>query len=246
MSNALSLKKQGLTSNQLKWIAIVCMLIDHIAWSFVATDSVLGQIMHTIGRVTAPIMCFLLVEGFYHTKNVNKYLLRLFIFALASWIPFSLFMAGRLFTPYLGMIWTLFLALVALKVCKGTQPAIIKVLCVIGLCFLSIFGDWQIFGVLYVLCFGLNRGNFKKQVVWFSVISVMMFITMIAPAFLADDFNVFSQTFLIGVFLPLPLIYIYNGKLGGEKLPATFNRWVFYIFYPAHLLIIYLFSLFIK
>nr|MCR5440839.1 conjugal transfer protein TraX [Lachnospiraceae bacterium]MCR5618746.1 conjugal transfer protein TraX [Lachnospiraceae bacterium] len=63
--------------NALKYIAIVAMLIDHIAWAFVPTGSVLGQVMHFFGRLTGPTMAYMLYEGYIHTKNVKKYAIRL-------------------------------------------------------------------------------------------------------------------------------------------------------------------------
>ncbi len=73
----------------LKYIAIIAMFIDHFAWLFVNTNSVLGQLMHSIGRLTAPIMCFFIAEGYYKTSNIKKYLFRLGIFAVISILPFS-------------------------------------------------------------------------------------------------------------------------------------------------------------
>ncbi|MCM1330636.1 MAG: conjugal transfer protein TraX [Ruminococcus sp.] len=81
-------EKGGLSANALKYIAAAAMLVDHIAWCFVETYSVLGQIMHVVGRLTAPIMCYFIAEGYYYTRNVKKYLLRLGIFAVISWFPF--------------------------------------------------------------------------------------------------------------------------------------------------------------
>lgn len=52
-------------SNHLKIIAIIAMAIDHIAYGFVPEGTILGQIMHTIGRITMPIMCFSLAEGYH-------------------------------------------------------------------------------------------------------------------------------------------------------------------------------------
>ena len=104
-----------LNRNQLKYLVIVAMLIDHIAWAFVPTVSVLGFVMHFIGRLTGPTMAFFLVEGFEHTRDRKKYLMRLGIFALISWIPFSLFELGRI-TYSFGVIYTLFLGLIALMV----------------------------------------------------------------------------------------------------------------------------------
>ena len=67
--------KKGLNSNALKMIAIIAMTIDHIAW-LVFPDyphEVLPVILHTIGRLTCPIMCYFIAEGYHYTKNIRKY-----------------------------------------------------------------------------------------------------------------------------------------------------------------------------
>jgi uncharacterized membrane protein YcfT len=72
----MDIERRGLNSNQLKMIAIIAMTIDHIAWTFFpgyCTDSV-TLIMHTLGRLTAPIMMYFIAEGYYHTRNVKKYI----------------------------------------------------------------------------------------------------------------------------------------------------------------------------
>ena len=66
-----------LNRNQLKYLVIAAMLIDHIAWAFVPTASLLGQAMHIIGRLTGPTMAYMLAEGYHYTRNVKKYALRL-------------------------------------------------------------------------------------------------------------------------------------------------------------------------
>lgn len=58
-------RKPGITSDLLKLIAIIAMTVDHIAWAFVPFGSIAGQLMHVIGRLTAPIMCFMVAEGYY-------------------------------------------------------------------------------------------------------------------------------------------------------------------------------------
>ena len=60
---------------QLKYIVILAMLIDHIAWAFVPTASIPGQLMHFIGRLTAPTMAFFVAEGYIHTHNIKNYAL---------------------------------------------------------------------------------------------------------------------------------------------------------------------------
>ena len=63
------MKKLWLNRNQLKYLVIVAMLIDHIAWGFVPLESVAGQVMHFIGRLTGPTMGYFLAEGYIHTRN---------------------------------------------------------------------------------------------------------------------------------------------------------------------------------
>ena len=62
---------KGLDRTQLKFIAICGMVCDHAAWGFVEFMTPLGQIMHIIGRLTLPIMCFFIAEGFRHTSNIK-------------------------------------------------------------------------------------------------------------------------------------------------------------------------------
>lgn len=103
---------KGLSSFQLKCIAIITMLIDHIAtvvlvkiyMPFVVDNVInltvlpnsvilafyLRQPFNIIGRVAFPIFCFLLVQGFIHTKNIKKYIGRLLVFALVSEVPHDL------------------------------------------------------------------------------------------------------------------------------------------------------------
>lgn len=234
--------RRGLTGNLLKWIAIVCMLIDHLAWTFIPFDSPLGMAMHLIGRVTGPTMCFFIAEGYFRTRNVRKYALRLLVFAVLSWPCFSLFESGKLFTPELGMIWTLFWSLLALCACDRLQNPVLKILSVFACCAFSILGDWPIFGVLYVLALGLNHplrgGSFRKQVLWFSVVTVLMAMLEPVAALIAFPGQLTDALLVallnLGVLLALPLLWRYNGQRGGKP----WMKWAFYIFYPLHLLVL--------
>lgn len=107
-------KDTGLSANFLKTIALLAMTIDHLAWVFVPQFSILGTFMHLVGRITAPIMCFFLVEGFVYTHNRWHYVIRLGLFALIAQIPFSLFLSGKVEYIRLNMIYTLFICFIAL------------------------------------------------------------------------------------------------------------------------------------
>lgn len=225
-------EKHGFLSGvALKYIAIFAMLIDHIAWAFLPLESPLAQIMHTIGRLTAPIMCFMLAEGFHHTRNLKKYLLRMGIFAVISAFAFTFFEKGEFFPlANMGIIYTLFLGLLALAVWNSKLHVAVRYLLIIALCGLSLVGDWPVFGILFVLAFGINYGNFKKQSLMFSIIAIFMSTIMVAgtkPWYIA--------AFNFAVLLAIPLLRLYNGEKGrGGK----FNKWVFYVFYPLHLVIL--------
>lgn len=232
------------------------MLVDHIAWAFVPLDSVLGQVMHFVGRLTGPTMAYFLAEGYLHTRNVKRYAVRLGIFALLSWIPFCLFEFGSLpvtirtgspvafmtgiqlyletsnmtvvIYPWFGVIYTLLLSLLAIWLWdKGRCPKWCKVLGVIGLCLLSVFGDWPVFDILYALFFFCYRDKPKDKWMAFSITTVCSFF------FGGISFTGLYQ---LGIFMvPFLLHFCYNGKSGSRK---PVHKWFFYIFYPAHLLLL--------
>jgi len=234
--------RKGLSSNILKIIAITAMLTDHIAWAFVEFNSPAGILMHTVGRLTAPIMCFFIAEGYYHTRSIKKYMLRLLCFALISHIPFSLFLSGKIFDlQNLNVMYTLLIGLCALWACKNLKDNISRVIAVIICCIAAMPADWEFIGVLFVLAFGLNRGNFKKQALWFSTIAVGTVLVTPLTAVLTgtrEYFNL-SSAVMLGVLLAIPVLSLYNGKRGGFKG----SKWIFYFFYPAHLLAIALFKM---
>lgn len=226
-----------LNRNQLKYLVIAAMLIDHIAWAFVPTASVLGQVMHFIGRLTGPTMAYFVAEGYHYTRNVKKYALRLGIFALLSWIPFVYFEYGTLpivvqegsvqVRPYFGVLYTLLLGLLAIWLWeKGKCSKPMKIFGVIGLCALSLVGDWAIFDVLWCLFLYIFRENTKSK--WIAFCCVGFFVC--SPILLSG----WEQLCQIGIFMvPLLIQFGYNGKSGSKK---PVHKWFFYVFYPAHLL----------
>ena len=237
---------QVLNRNKIKYILIVAMLIDHIAWAFVPTASILGQAMHFIGRLTGPSMSVLLAEGFQYTKNKKKYALRLFIFAMISWVPYSLNDFGTFpkITPGMfGMIFTLFLAFITIWMWADLKvPKAVKVIFVILLCALSFFGDWPFFAILWAFFAYIYRERPVAKWVSFGIIALAdVGLTLLLPMALHAPWK--EQLFQTGVILvPILLICFYNRKKGSS---AKIHKWFFYIFYPLHILIIYLIKVFL-
>lgn len=227
------MKKLSLNRNQLKYLVIVAMVIDHIAWAFVPLASIEGQVMHFIGRLTGPTMAYFVYEGYLHTRSVKKYALRLGLFALISWPPYCLFEFGSWPLPYFSVIFTLFLGLLAVWLWDRAQiPKWCKVLAVIALCLLSITADWMVFDVLWPLLLFIRRDDEKRQWTAFCLLAAA------APlSSLLGGVEWWTGLFQLGVFIPpLLLRYCYNGESGSKK---PFHKWFFYVFYPAHHLLLY-------
>ena len=250
------MKAISLNRNQIKYLVIAAMLIDHIAWAFVPMNSILGQAMHFIGRLTGPTMAYFLVEGYLHTRSVKKYARRLGIFSLVSWAPFTFFEFGvppiillkgdltaRLggisfylqsldlsfaVYPFFGVIYTLFLSLLAVWLWdKGHCPKWCKILGIFGLCILSFLGDWPVFDILFALFFFVYRDQPKKKWIAFCITAMAVF--------LINGLS-FTTLFQFGMFMvPFLIHFCYNGE-GGSKKPI--HKWFFYLFYPVHLLIL--------
>ena len=239
--------KKTLNSNALKIIAIVAMTIDHIAWLVFPgySNEFLPALLHIIGRLTCPIMCYFIAEGYHYTKNINKYTLRLFAFSLISHFAYifasSSFIDGKSFIPFYygdilnqtSVMWPLAWGLVMLRVVNSERiNSIIKVLLVLLICVITFPSDWSCIASLCILAIGTNRESFRKQMQWMvfyvGIYSVVYFFTL-------DKLYGIIQ---MGVVFSIPLIMMYNGQRGRSQRINRFMKWLFYIYYPLHLFII--------
>ena len=235
-------KLSVLNGSLIKYIAIACMLSDHIAYCFVPPDTILHQIMRFFGRITAPIMCYFLTEGFHHTHDLKKYFMRMIAFAFISQIPFSFCFAGNPFAVFksgFSVITTLTVTLGALTVYhneKIKREYKLPIILLLGLA--ASYSDWGINLMLFTFCFELARGDLKKQCIAYSAAAlyyvfptIYSYVTMCIQN---GEIGFFKSFYKLGIFMPILLISAYNGKRGGGKN----GKWIFYIFYPAHLLVI--------
>lgn len=183
--------KNGLNGFQLKIIAICAMVIDHAAWVFLRpyTENfalyVLYEILRGIGRFTMPIMCMLLVDGFFYTRSVKKYLIRLFIFALISHVPYYFFDYGifsigsfSIYKFQTSIIFNLFLCLCTLVLLKTEKICAVLKLFGLSLLFLSSwFCDWRFLPImLTVLFYAFYKKRFIAIGLYLPVVLIWLFI----------------------------------------------------------------------
>lgn len=216
----------------LKLIALFSMLCDHLG--YLLFDKV--SFMNIIGRLAFPIFAFLLTEGYIHTKNLKRYLLRLFIFAIISQIPFMLYLSLFNSNFYLNIFFTLFLGLLAITLFDKIKNKPLGLLCTFFIIFWGemIHCDYGWFGILIILLFYLLKNN-----------KLLMNISIISITFIEYTIKYLKQPSIIIFYLliatTLSLIFInfYNGKKGKNI------KYFLYTFYPLHLLILYLIKIFL-
>lgn len=149
-----------LNRDQIKYIAVILMALNHIASIFLKEGTVAFLLLRNLGYFTAPVMCYFLVEGYYYTHSRKQYGQRLLLFALLSQIPFQIaFGEGQSWRLVRGnMILTLFICFLIL-VCLNER----HVLPAAALIFLTAFCDWGMSAPLMVILFRNSRMNQKKR-----------------------------------------------------------------------------------
>ncbi len=239
--------KKVLDSNIVKLIAITAMTIDHIAWLiFPGYDNeIVPVVLHIIGRLTCPIMCYFIAEGYHYTKNINKYTLRLFAFSFIShfaymfastsyidWKSFIPFYYGDILNQT-SVMWPLAWGLVMLRVVYSKKiKASIKIIFILLICVITFPSDWSCVASLCIMAMGTNRGNLKKQMLW------MIFYVAIYSVVYFFALDKLYGIIQMGVVLAIPIIMMYNGQRGHNQKINTIMKWLFYIYYPLHLFII--------
>lgn len=223
---------KGISAAVLKWIAVGTMMIDHFAvavyWQMAGRNGELYEFMRKIGRISFPIYCFLLVEGFFHTRNVYRYLGNCFLFAVISEIPFNMAIFGRVWYPYgQNVYFTLCIGLCALILLDKFRyryeiKYLLARLCVIGVFAYAgeLFAvDYHWKGVLFIIMFYYIR-DMQEWVR--NTIGVCAFAYEITAPL---------------AFIPL---HFYNGERGRQ------HKYFFYAVYPVHLLIFGLIRLYMN
>lgn len=239
-----------LTSFVLHILATLFMLCDHL-WATVIPGN---EWLTCVGRLAFPIFAFLIAEGYFHTKSRKRYALRLLLFAVISEIPFNLMTGGTLFNPLRqNVLWTFLIGIGLMRLIQWAADSPRRVLrwLTVGVgvllgCLIALFGmtDYMHFGVLTVLVFYLFRGRrwwcLLGQLVCLWILNVEMMGGMVYPLeFLGREWIIPQQGLAPLALLP---IWLYRGRQGPYSKTL---KYAYYIFYPAHLLILYLLMLII-
>lgn len=215
------------TSRDLKIIAMVTMTIDHAAYCLVG-GGWLYMSLRLIGRLSFPIYCFLLTEGFLHTRDKRKYALRLGTLAVVSQIPYSMAFFGSFYElSNLNILFTLFLALIAMwavssfeKTGYGLAAAV--VISVAGAVFTwFIKADYNGFSFLFIMSLYLLRYRIPERMM---AGSVLLFLEYAVLGLASCGIAAMCSFYFINR---------YNGEKGKSMgyLP--------HLYYPAHLLILF-------
>ena len=230
-------KKEGLNASTVKIIAIIAMTVDHLAWLLFPGLQKEWYILflHAIGRLTAPIMWYFIAEGSYYTKNSKKYILRLFIFAFISHFAFT-FCFGLNPIPFsrgifnqTSVMWSLTLGATLIYILtKYKLSFLARLLLILLVNLLSFPADWSCIACILPFFLYIHRDNFKKQILDY-IIFVGIYI-IVYFIFIDKTYAILQLCTL----LSLPILGLYNGKVGRNKT----MKWGFYIYYPAHMIII--------
>lgn len=212
--------KEILSRNQLKMLAVLTMLCDHVA--VILVEGTFYQPLRMIGRIAFPVFAYFIAQGFLYTSNYKKYLFRIGIFALLSEIPFDLAFQGKMLEFHSqNVMFTMLIGLVMLYFLRRWEYSV-GMKCILllagGVCGWLFRVDYSWFGVLLIGMFYLLRTSSRgNQMLLFGMLFVFY-----------GGLEVFG---LLGV-----LCVLLHRK---EKEASFFSKYFFYVFYPAHLLILW-------
>lgn len=232
-----------ITSMSLHIMAMLFMLCDHL-WGTIVPGN---DWLTCIGRISFPIFAFMIVEGYFHTSNLKKYVGRLLIFAVISEIPFNLALGSQIFYPiHQNVLWSFLISIGLIhwnervraknKIWQRVFVGIGSILLgyIIGL---VTFVDFYHAGILTVLVF-----YFFRQRKWWSYIGQFLglwYINMELLGGFGYEIVVGGHTYFFMrqglALLALIPIWLYRGKQGYHSKTL---QYMYYLFYPAHLLVL--------
>ena len=230
------------TSFSLHIMAMAFMLCDHL-WG---TAVVEWDAFTCIGRLAFPIYAFLIVEGYFHTRDLKKYVRRLLLAAVISEIPFNLVMSGSVFYPlHQNVLWSFLISIGLIHWNERVKEKQLWKRILVGIATLLIayiggiitFVDYYHAGIFTVLAFRFFRGRGWHH--YLGQLLCMLYINCEMLGGFGYVFELFGAEYFVPrqalALLALIPIWLYRGRQGYHSKTL---QWIYYGFYPAHLLIL--------
>lgn len=220
------MEQKGLSQEGLKLIACATMFIDHLGLK-------LGDLtaLRAVGRLAFPIYCFLLVEGFVHTRSRTRYFLRLLLGAILAELPFDLLISGHWDPNRQSVMLTLLLGFVMLLAMEKfpLKPLRPVLMLPFGLIAMLLHTDYQFVGIVLIGIFAITRDRPGGSLLRLVCIGILFW---------------FPYTRTLG-FLPIRLEFVGILALipiecyhGAKRTHSPAAQWAFYLFYPVHMLLL--------
>lgn len=258
-TNLFDVKSGTFSSDMLKLLAALTMLIDHIGAGILSplllhmeldpnTEILMSgtySLLRLIGRISFPIYTFLLVQSFSYTSNKVKFALNLLIFGILSELPFDLLINGKIDSSHQNVFWTLFIGLLAIWAIDVTLKAklaiplklfLSMIISAAGLFFAYMLKtDYQWMGILMILSLYFLRDYRKIQCF---VTSILFFLALLIHY--RFYFNSFGETLLFNLETEWPIFFAFLliRKCNGRRLIRK-GKYLFYAFYPVHFAVLW-------
>ena len=223
---------------QIKLLAIIAMTVNHTAFALVPKGTMLYEIMIDIGYLTAVTMCYFLVEGYYYTRSKAAYMQRLLTVAVISQVPYTL----ALGLMQLNMMFTLLICFVVLWVMDKVKQKVLMIILVCILFCMTYFCDWAFKAVVFTVLFNVTYRQKQSFIIPYSAVFFIQF-TLSLYGYMQKNTILWSVVFAFGsafgiIVSGYLIIKKYNGKCADKH--KSLWKWLFYIYYPAHLLLLWL------
>lgn len=231
-------RKRGMSRESIKYIAMFTMFLNHVATIFMKPGTIEYEVLVNIGYFTAVTMCYFLVEGYHYTRSIMAYRNRILLFAVIAQFPF--YLAFPEYGMVMNMMFTLYICSWIVEVMYTVQEPGKRAVVVFILILLTAFGDWPVLAGMFTVLFVLAGEDKRRKKIAYLVAAILL-----GQAMFTTNQSVYGISFALlsggGAALAVLasgvcILHFYNGKQAekGKK----FSKWFFYVFYPAHLLVL--------
>ena len=239
-----------MTQLTLKLIAMLAMVLDHTAKVVVAHPYFLRfcfssvdygtkvdfyYLVVIIGRLALPIFAWFVAEGCSRTRSTGKYALRLFVFGLISEIPFQLCFLGAadkgLQLGFHNVMWTLFLA--EKHKLSWLKPFVYLAAIMLGIFLETDYNGWGVALAIGVYLLPRKREKLIFLTAWILIFYLFWHGMDNGTLVWLTAQGRIQLYYCLGALLSVPLLGSYTGEKGRGA------KWLFYLFYPVHLSLLY-------